>query len=129
MHLLQALLSFRLSPDQPPADAACAISIVQKGPSQQPAGPTQCGDAASNAGVGVNTFLWHPFSKKDGSGNAHKGANRGPVELLPSSAASLIWAELSHADRRNVLLLQTSLRSVFRHAVGRLQVRGLLRLC
>jgi hypothetical protein len=128
MHLLQALLNFRLSPDQPPADAACAISIIHKGPAQH-AGPTQCGDSASNAGVGVNAFSWHPFSKKEGSGSAHKAANRGPVELLPSSAASLIWAELSHDDRRNVLLSQTPLRSVFRHAVGRLQVRGLISLC
>lgn len=128
MHLLQALLSFRLSPDQPPADAACAISIIHKTPGQH-AGPTQCGDAASNTGVGVNAFSWHPFSKNDGSGSADKGANRGPVELLPSSAASLIWAELSHVDRRNVLMSQTPLRSVFRHAVGRLQVRGYVSLC
>lgn len=123
MHLLQALLSFKSSPDEPPADAACAITTVprQRAESEVPrCRDQQCVNGLSSAVV-PSGFIWHPFAGKSGTASVLSSGSRF-FSSLPPLAVSLIWEQLDETEKRNVRLVHSVV--CWSRAVHSLQVGG-----
>ena len=119
MHLLQALLNLRLSPDQPLGDAVCSVAVVpRKLPHQQEGGAGK----ASSALTGSATFSFKPFKLSGLSSSGASESTLGPLDVVPPLAVSRIWEQLSDADKRNVRCVQRSVCSAFSRAVSGLQV-------
>lgn len=126
MHLLEALLKLRLTPEEPPPDGAVVLQIVSKAPAQPVDSgrlrsdrcSTGCSEATANNSVG---FSWHPFSKPAVAAGAVGSFPKFFAEL-PPLAASLVWVELSHAEKRSVRLAQPDVCTVFSRTVGSLEV-------
>jgi hypothetical protein len=125
MHLLQALLNLRLSPDQPLGDAVCSVAVVPRKPPHQPAEDRKEGGAgkASSASTGSATFSFKPFKLSGLSSSGASESTLGPLDVvLPPLAISRIWEQLSDADKRNVRCVQRSVCLAFSRAVSGLQV-------
>jgi hypothetical protein len=121
MHLLQALLNLRLSPDQPLGDAVCSVAVVPRKPPHQPRKEGGAGKASS-ALTGSATFSFKPFKLSGLSSSGASESTLGPLDVVPPLAISRIWEQLSDADKRNVRCVQRSVCSAFSRAVSGLQV-------
>lgn len=134
MHLLQALLNFRIA-DQPLGDAVCSVALVPKKPPHQhqdgKAGTLLLGAPRGSAPASTASaaFSFKSF-KLPGAGSSNGSTDLwtpAPLDgdellsLLPPLATQRVWAELDDADKRSVRCVARSF-SAFGRCVSGLQV-------
>jgi hypothetical protein len=129
MHLLEALLKLRLTPEEPPPDGAVVLEIVSKAPAQPAADSGRLSDRCSNgcakAAANSSKAAAHGWFNKLRTVGATASPSFVETPLLPSLppfAASLVWADLAHAEKRSLRLVQPDICTVFSRAVGSLEV-------